>query len=198
MKQGTLIAIEGIDGAGKTTQAQLLARALRDAGNEVVLTHEPTHGQFGEMIRSATVQNSPKEELELFMEDRREHVSEVIAPALSKGQIVVSDRYFLSTVSYQGARGLAFEWILEENEARFPSPDLAVVLEISASDGLARVRARGNGINPVFEREEYLREVAVVFHKIERSYIQRIDARDGIEEVHKAIVSAVSPGLRRI
>ena len=109
-KRGVLLALEGIDGCGKSTQAELLAAALRERGLEVVLTCEPTDSPLGQQIREyfqgPDRYLSPKEELNLFMADRREHVAEVIDPALAEGKIVICDRYYYSSVAYQGALGL--------------------------------------------------------------------------------------------
>src|SRR5260370_25230495 len=95
-----LIAIEGIDGAGKTTQVERLAQALRVVGQELVISKEPTNGRWGKKIReSAANGRLPlKEELKAFINDRTEHVRNVIQPALDTGKIVILDRYFYSTI----------------------------------------------------------------------------------------------------
>lgn len=198
MKQGVLIAIEGIDGAGKTTQAALLRESLVSKHYSVASTREPTRGHYGQLIRQSTYRGevaAPEDELDWFMKDRREHVDQVIAPALERGEVVITDRYFLSTVAYQGARGIPYESILLTSEALFPAPDLAVVLEIPPDEGLARVHARGAPINPVFERVEFLAQVDEVFRQIQRPYITRIDGRLPIADVQKATASAISMRL---
>ncbi|MBU4231991.1 MAG: dTMP kinase, partial [Proteobacteria bacterium] len=115
-RHGVLLALEGVDGCGKSTQAGLLATALRERGLEVVLTCEPTDGPLGQQIREyfqgPTRYLSAKEELNLFMADRREHVEKVINPALAEGKIVITDRYYYSSVAYQGALGLDPDRIL--------------------------------------------------------------------------------------
>ena len=103
---GLFIVFEGIDGTGKTTQLHLLAEKLRQRGYAVVSTREPTEGVYGQKIRELFVDRgaaSPERELELFIADREQHVKETIEPALADGCIVLSDRYYLSTVAYQGA-----------------------------------------------------------------------------------------------
>ena len=130
MNAGRLLAFEGLDGSGKSTQAERLVRALRETGHEVVATAEPTGGPWGRRIRAAARGEAPvsaQDELAWFVEDRREHVAQVIGPALAGGRVVVTDRYFLSTVAYQGARGLDWRAILEESEAQ----GLRVVLDWS-------------------------------------------------------------------
>ena len=119
MERGLLIVFEGLDGCGKSTQLDLLCARLRAAQHEVIPTKEPTDGPVGrrirEMARSQT-RVTPEQELEWFMEDRREHVSEVVEPGLAAGAIVLSDRYWLSNVAYQGARGLDAE-VFEDIDA---------------------------------------------------------------------------------
>jgi dTMP kinase len=115
-----------------------------------------------------------EQELRWFVEDRRVHVAEVIAPALRAGQIVLTDRYFLSTVAYQGARGLDYGQILADSEAEFPIPDLVVLLEIDPEKALERVHARGSELEGVFEQREFLERVASVFDALDCPYLERV------------------------
>ena len=194
MNAGRLLVFEGLDGCGKSTQIERLARALREAGGDVLLTYEPTDGPWGRRLREMARAGEPvaaEEELRWFVEDRREHVAQVLAPALEAGRIVLSDRYYLSTVAYQGARGLDWQGILEASEAEFPTPDLVLLLEIEPEAGLARVRARGEGVDGVFERRDFLERVAEIFRALERPYIERIPAEGSPEEVHAAVRARV-------
>jgi dTMP kinase len=191
---GRLIVFEGVDGAGKSTQLARLAGALRAAGHEVVETREPTDGAWGRRIRAMArsgARPAPEEELRWFVEDRREHVAAVIAPALAAGRIVLGDRYFLSTVAYQGARGLDPRRLLAEAEAAFPLPDLALVLEVGAAAGLARVAGRGAAAEPAFEEAAYLERVAALFAAIERDYVVRVDGSGTPDAVAGAILALV-------
>ncbi|HSH14189.1 MAG TPA: dTMP kinase, partial [Desulfurivibrionaceae bacterium] len=129
-RRGLLIAVEGIDGTGKSSQVRLLAETLKGKGYPVVVTREPTDGPYGRQIRSFFLkrqQLSPEAELELFMNDRRQHVRELVAPALAAGEIVITDRYYLSTAAYQGAAGRDPEEIMTANEAFAPVPDLVLL-----------------------------------------------------------------------
>ena len=115
---GLFIVIEGIDGTGKSTQLHLLAEKLRQLGYAVVATREPTNGPYGQKIRELFVDRgavSQEEELELFIADRDQHVKEVIAPALADGCVVICDRYYLSTIAYQGANGMDLDLRSEEH-----------------------------------------------------------------------------------
>jgi dTMP kinase len=168
---GRLLVFEGLDGCGKSTQIERLARALREAGDDVLVTCEPTDGAWGRRLREMAHGSEPvaaDEELRWFVEDRREHVAQVLAPGLEAGRIVLTDRYYLSSVAYQGARGLDWRRILEDSEAEFPPPDLVLLLEIEPEAGLARVRARGEALETVFERRDFLERVAEIFRAVER------------------------------
>ena len=106
----------------------MLAASLKKDGHQVVLTREPTHGPAGQRLQSYLLgpsrHLSPAEELDLFMADRREHVAQIIKPALERGKVVLTDRYYYSSVAYQGALGLDPNDILAANEAFAPVPDL--------------------------------------------------------------------------
>lgn len=195
MAAGRLIAIEGIDGAGKTTQVDLLVAALRAGGHEVVATKEPTSGPFGQKIRRLSTAGqapSASEQLELFCADRAQHVRELIAPALARGASVVTDRYYLSNVAYQGAAGLDPQEILARNEAEFPIPDAVILIVVDPREGLRRVRARGGELNQTFEREDFLREVTAVFASLSRPYLHRVDGEQSSGRVHADVRRALA------
>src|SRR4051812_44926791 len=127
---GIFIAIEGIDGAGKTTQVERLYNALSAADEIVVRSKEPTDGPHGLRIR-ASAQNgrmNPHEELAAFVADRREHVAKVIRPALSRGEIVILDRYLYSTIAYQGPRTGHLPCELYAEMQEFPIPDITFLI----------------------------------------------------------------------
>jgi dTMP kinase len=195
VNRGTFIAFEGIDGCGKSTQLERLARALEAAGSEVVRTKEPTDGPWGQRIRRMARSDervSPEEELTWFVEDRREHMADVVLPALERGAIVLTDRSYLSSVAYQGARGLDPAEILADSEAEFSAPDLALLLVVSPDRGLARVDARGGIAEPAFEEVEFLTRVARVFDSLACAYLVRIEGEGREDEVHASILAAVA------
>ena len=99
---GLLIAIDGIDGAGKTTQVEFLRKVFSDAGMEVVCSKEPTDGEWGSKLRESAQNGrlSLEDELDLFVKDRRDHVETLITPELEAGKIVILDRYYYSTITY--------------------------------------------------------------------------------------------------
>ena len=226
MNTGLLIVFEGIDGTGKSTQMSLLARYLREKGLVVIETREPTYGQFGQQIRALyTNRNgvSPEQELELFLADRREHVHNVLTPALQEGKIILCDRYFLSTAAYQGvvdhsaagaisgasdarpgkqseAKTLAVavgftpaEIIAKNNFA--PSPDLALLFCAPPQLGIERItKGRGDTLND-FEQEATLQKVAAIFDSLELPYVKRINASGSIASIHQSVLQAVTPLL---
>jgi len=176
--RGLFIVFEGVDGAGKTTQVRLLAERLQGAGYEVVCLKEPTEGPWGQKLRHLAQHGrqeiSPAMELEWFLQDRREDVEHNIQPALARGQIVVLDRYYFSTIAYQGALQLNPEEIRVRNEAFAPPPDLVFLLHLPAAQGLQRVKQRGTLSH--FERLDYLERVAAIFAAMNFPYLRRIDA----------------------
>jgi dTMP kinase len=198
VNRGLLIAFEGIDGCGKSTQVGRLAERLHRAGRNVTTTSEPTAGPTGQKIRERAQAEDwldPEEQLRWFVEDRRVHVAEVIRPALEAGDLVLTDRYFLSTVAYQGAKGLDPQKILSDSEAEFPIPDLVLLFEVDPGPALKRVHARGGVIEGSFEKKEFLALAAAVFSEIDRPYIERIAAEKTPDEVEKEIASCVSRRL---
>ena len=134
---------------------------------------------------------APERELEWFLEQRRVHVRDLVGPSLAAGRIVLSDRYFLSTVAYQGARGLDAERLLAESEAEFPIPDLVLLLELDAETGLRRVSERGGTWEPVFEQQAFLERVAAIFRGLDRDYIAHLSAEGEIAEVQERVLSEV-------
>jgi len=191
---GLFIVFEGIDGTGKSTQINLLADDLKELGYSVVTTCEPTNGPYGQKIRQLFVNRaavSHEEELELFMADRRQHVEAVIRPALAMGKVVLSDRYYLSTVAYQGANGLDPDDILARNKAFAPIPDLALILEIEPAVGIHRIQKHRQELPNTFEEESNLHRVATIFSNLREEYISRIDASRTVDEVHQQIMLEV-------
>ena len=195
---GHLIAFDGLDGSGKTTQLARLALRLRAAGHDVLETREPTDGVWGRRVRAMARSGervAPEEELRWFLEDRAEHVERDIAPALAAGRTVLTDRYTLATVAYQGARGLDWRELLADAEARFPLPDLVVLVEIEARAGMARIHARGEPVEPSFEEQSFLERVAAVFAELPCAYIERVAGAGSVDVVEARVSAAVERRL---
>jgi dTMP kinase len=198
VKRGSLIVFEGLDGCGKSTQLPRLAKRLVARGHRVLQTAEPYDCAPGRRIRAIAKSGTaaaPEQELALFVEQRRLHVSERVAPALARGEVVLSDRYFLSTVAYQGARGLDPEALLAASEAEFPIPDLALLFVLGAAEGLVRAAGRSGPAEPVFERRDFLDRVERGFAGLDRPYLGRLDAAGSPDEVEARIAAIVSRRL---
>jgi dTMP kinase len=187
MGQGKLIALEGVDGTGKTTQAVSLAATLARFGRRVLLTREPTTGAAGRRLREYLAGRerhlAPLEELALFQADRREHVERTIRPALTKGWAVICDRYYYSSAAYQGALGLDPETILRESEAFAPRPDLVVIFTLPLTQALARRQAARGGESQLSEAPAYLEKVSAIYDTFQGPHITRLNASEAPAQV---------------
>jgi dTMP kinase len=194
-----LLALEGVDGSGKTTQAHLLAEALRLRGWNVALTREPTSGPAGEKLRrylaGPTRYLSPAAELALFLDDRREHVARMIRPALVAGQVVITDRYYYSSVAYQGALGLDPAMILAANEAFAPRPQVVFILTLPPELAVARLSQNPARQRQVSEGQDYLEQVAAIYASLTGPHIHRVDAARPPEVVHADLLTITLAAL---
>jgi dTMP kinase len=202
---GRFITLEGGDGAGKTTQAELLSAWLVEHGRTVLRTREPGGTDLGLRIREIVLHErghvSPRAEALLYAADRAHHVETVVRPAMARDEVVLQDRYIDSSVAYQGvARGLGAEHIRSVSEwaADGLAPDLTILLDLDVTVGRARVAAaRGD----TFDR---LESEAEAFHEsVRRAFLDMaaaepdrflvVDAGGSTEDVQRAIRAAVAP-----
>jgi dTMP kinase len=177
------LTFEGVDWSGKSTQAELLVDWLREQGRTVLSTREPGGTPVGEAVRSLVLHGdemTPWAEAALYAAARAEHVERALRPALERGEDVVCDRYFDSSVAYQGgARGLGVERVLELNlmvtRALVPDRTFLVLLDPGAA------RPRGGGQPDRIEREgdEFMRRVDEAYRAIAAASPERIVALDG-------------------
>ena len=196
------IAFEGIDGSGKSTQIRRLGAALSLLRVQVCLTCEPTHENYGKMIRTAQTRLPAKRERELFTKDRKEHLETVILPALSRQQIVITDRYFYSSVAYQGVRRDAFdheptdaellqlqEEIYAENVAFAPIPDILFYMELSVDEALKRMSSGRDALDP-FEVRQNLEDVSKAYQHVvaKHPHCVTLDARQTPDELASQII----------
>jgi dTMP kinase len=198
-EKGVLIVIDGIDGTGKTTQAKRLLEKLRKGGFDAVYFREPSDTPWGLEIKRKAARPgslSPEEELTLFQKDRMENVEKNIKPALRAGKVVVLDRYYFSTMAYQGARGIDPEMIKQLNESFVVRPDLVFILDILPSEGLRRIEKNRPNLEEHFEKEDYLVKVREIFRSIEGKNIHHLDASRSEEAVYTGIEKTVFDFLK--
>ncbi len=191
--RGLFIVIEGIDGTGKSTQAKRLCEWLTSHGREVVLSREPTAGPWGQKVRdsAATGRLSPEDELQYFLNDRRQHVEELIAPSLAAGKVVILDRYYFSTMAYQGARDFDPTEIRRKNEEFAPVPDLLLIMDLDVDAALERIGARGNTANE-FEKRENLERCREIFLSLkDENFVRIINTQGTLDEVEARLREAV-------
>lgn len=199
MKRGVLIAIEGIDGAGKTTQGELLRRSLEEKGYDVATSKEPTNSESGMKIRELGKhgRDAPAEtEFKLFLEDRRFDVKNNIRPALDAGKIVVVDRYYYSSMAYQGAKGMDPKQIEKSNLEFSPKPDLTIFVDISPQTAKKRIQSRNGGKN-YFEQK--LSAVRRIFKEIAQTHpeISEVDGEKEVRVVQSEIMRLVLPVIAK-
>jgi len=199
---GLFVALEGGDGAGKSTQARMLATWLATTGLEVVLTYEPGDTRIGRQVRRLLLDNgsswlSPRAEALLYAADRAEHVASVVRPALQRGAVVVTDRYVDSSIAYQGVgRGLTAHDVARVS--RFATeglvPDLTVLLDVPARVGRARLNGPADRLES--EPEAFHEVVRDAFRELADRSPHRyvvVDATGDPDEVAAAVRDAVRP-----
>lgn len=194
------IVIEGLDGSGGTTQTRLLASWLEEKGYSVVSTNEPSSGPIGLFIREMMVASSPSSKLAdnvlpfLFAADRRDHLDRSILPALAANQVVISDRYYHSSLAYQSL-SVGLPRVADLNRD-FRRPDITFFLWLSPEVSFERVQLRGLPVER-FETLDRLRTVYESYHtvighcKTNGENIVKIDASRSIEEIHAEICTHV-------
>ena len=163
-KKGVFICIEGLDGSGKTTQVELLAKKL-EKEFDVLCTSEPSKGLIGDFIRKSYLYGknrlSPYVEALLFAADRIEHVENEIIPALNNGKIVISDRYVFSSLAYQGSGKIDLDWIQTVNKSIL-IPDLAIFLDVEPEKVLSRINSK-KSVMENLETQKRVREIYLKF-----------------------------------
>jgi len=174
-KPGYFFTFEGIDGVGKTTTLKHVASSLREKNYPVVETYEPTHEEYGQRIRDSFEGErlQPADEARLFVLDRHQHVVNVIVPALKRGEIILCDRYWLSTCAYQGARGLDIEKLIWENSG-CPDPDISFLFDLDPEEAHKRLLSSGRNPN-MFEDIKYQEKVCALFRGLSTRFRWIVD-----------------------
>ena len=207
---GKLISFEGSEGSGKSTQMARLAKRLQGVGRSVLTTREPGGTEIGEQIRNILVHNlkgdemTPETELLLFAASRAQHVRELIAPNLTKGVIVLCDRFLDSSTVYQGiARNLAADPVAQINRFAVGNamPDLTFILDVPTKVSLARIKQRASDLPDRMEREniEFYEKVRAGYLLLAKNMPERVVVIDGTQSeavVEKKIWVAVQKVLK--
>ena len=197
--KGIFIAFEGGEGTGKSTQSKLLASWLESEGEKVVLTREPGGTKLGQGLRKILLANetgsiSPRAEALLYAADRANHVHEVIRPALAAGEVVITDRYFDSSIAYQGAgRVLSPSEIARisrwATESLFPT--LTIVIDLPVEKSLARLKSRDRLESEANEFHERVRQEFLQLARLDPERYFIVDGTKTIDQIHKAVANRV-------
>ncbi len=215
MADGLFLAVEGIEGSGKTTQVARLEQLVRATGRNVVVTKEPGGTQLGNRIRAILLDPQeegmdPVAELFLYLASRRQHVVELIRPSLERGAVVICDRFTDATLAYQGfGRMLELDRLRQVNDWATDGirPDLTVILDIPESTGLERARARNAAED--LHRESRLEGEDLRFHRrVREGYLALaesdpdryivVDASGDLDAVFQRLVAAVNERAGRL
>jgi dTMP kinase len=197
--QAKFIVLEGIDGAGTTTQVGLLAAALRERALIAHATREPSDGAIGALLRRMLTKalsppSHPHALALLFAADRLDHVGSEVSPRLARGEWVVSDRYDYSSIAYQSVApeaADAIQWLRELNR-HAPRPTLTIVLDVRPEVARARRLARDVS-RELFDDDALQRQLAAFYLDIERHFpgdqIAHVDANRGVDEVARDVLA---------
>lgn len=209
MKQGFLVSIEGPDGSGKSTLIQELASYYSSQGTEVVVTREPGGARIAEQIRQILLdpehaEMEEKTELLLYIASRRQHLVEKVLPALDRGALVLMDRFIDSSVAYQGyGRGLDLEAIhwLNQFATDGKKPDLTLLLDLPAAEGLARIQAtRSNDVDRLDQEDlswhERVREGYLRLLEEEPNRFVKVDASQELSLVVEQTLTLIQERLK--
>lgn len=206
--RGRFIVIEGLDGAGTTTQTALIAEALRTRGIPVETTREPSDGPVGALCRDAIegrISLAPEALALAFAADRLDHIANPgygVEAALARGSWVISDRYVLSALAYQASQGVDLGW-LEAINAKARIPDITIFVDTSAKECLERIRRRGQNEDDLFHNGARLALVRDSYKKVlgHSHFIGGLVTADGdqtISAVYQQILAGLSEHLPRL
>ena len=199
--RGKFITLEGVDGAGKSTHIPTIANLLRSKGHEVLVTREPGGTPLGEKLRELLLHESmhPETETLLMFAARREHLEQVILPALARGAVVLSDRFTDATFAYQfGGRGVAADKVrqLESWVQEGLQPDLTLLFDVPVAVSVQRLAGAR-------DPDRFERENADFFERIRQAYLERardfperfriVDSSRSLDEITRELEQLIAP-----
>lgn len=177
------IVLEGLDGSGKTSVSMRLVELLEAQGFKALYTYEPYSEDFVKLINEYGRRLGGVMEAFLMAADRYNHVVSVIEPALREGRVVVSDRYYYSSIAYQGAKGVNINWIKTLNTFA-PEPSLTIYLDVEPETGLARKKASTTKVKYLEEDTSFLQEVRRIYKEMSAGGLMiEVDASRSLGEV---------------
>ncbi len=193
---GRFIVLEGIDGAGLSTQSKLLKNYIMKKYKRVLLTKEPTNSPVGKLIKLALsnkIKLSDKTIQLLFLADRSNHLESEILPAIDNNYIVISDRYLYSSLAYGYVSGLNYRWLRYINN-QFRRPDLGILIDVSVRSAIRRISDQ-KGLELFSQRDKMERVRRMFISLAKENGLKVIDGEKSIEEVHAKIVTIVEKFL---
>lgn len=206
MKNSLFIVVDGIDGSGKSEIVKMIHNYLfsKNKKYRILTTREPTHGKYGskirEMLRLEKDPESSREKIaELFIKDRQDHLKNTICPFLKKPgsndmNIVICDRYYYSTIAFQGAQGLDIRTLIGKNR-KFRKPDIAFLLDAEPSLALKRISNREKEKFEQLEFMEMIRKNFLKLQKLLKDNIKVIDSNKSLNEVFNDIKKEIDKSL---
>jgi dTMP kinase len=194
-RKGILIAFEGIDGCGKTSQAGLLMSWLIEQNIKVDYSFEPTDAPHGKELRDSfngEERLSPQKELRLFQLDRLDHVNNLLLPGLREGWVLLVDRYYYSSIAYQGVRGYKSPAEIHQMMTQFaPVPDMTLIFDVDPDVAIERISEGRGEIPNLMEKKTNLEAVKAVFDGMDYPEIIRINANSDPETIFNNVLEKV-------
>ena len=209
MKKGLFIVVDGIDGSGKSEIVKMLHNYLfsKDKKYRILTTREPTNGKYGMQIREMlgkekNPESSSNKIMELFIKDREEHLKNTIGPFLKKSyrnelNIVLCDRYYYSTIAFQGAQGLDVTKLVNKNK-KFRKPDITFILDVEPSVALKRIEYRKK---EKFEQLDFMRKIRKNFLSLPKMLddnLKIVDSNKPLNEVFESIKKEIDKALYKL
>jgi len=196
LSEGILIVIEGIDGAGKTSVSKEVTRRLEDLGFKAIYTYEPYTQFIVNVVNEYWSEIDPVVQTLLMAADRYYHISKVILPYMSSGYVVISDRYYYSSLAYQGAQGVDLQWILDVNKF-VVKPKLAVYLDVDPEVGLKRKKLSTTRIKGVEADIELIKRARKIYlDLVSRGELLLIDGRLDLGKVVDEVMGHIFKLIR--
>ncbi len=200
-RKGLLIVFEGLDGCGKSTQSKKLGKWIEKLGIPVHTSFEPTGEQYGKELRAlwqTGKRHDPLAELDLFRKDRMDHVQRLIGPALLRKSVIILDRYYYSSIAYQGVRGDKSPEEIHTLMSDFaPTPDVTFLFDLDVDLAIERITGGRNEVPNVMEKRDNLAAVKSAFDRMDFSEIKKIDASMDVDSIFLKLTDVIRPLLEK-